>query len=109
MRTYLEYRMKQEGVSRADLQKILGVSEKTIRNKLSGETDFSWGEAKSIRNNFSPRMISSNFSNRRNRGNEKIKERDIIKKHNEWLEAHPEHKKVPGYMWLCCGRDDFIA
>lgn len=55
MRAYLEYRMKQEGVSRADLQKVLGVSEKTIRNKLSGETDFSWGEAKSIRNKFFPK------------------------------------------------------
>lgn len=38
----------------------------------------------------------------------KTEERDIVKKHNEWLEAHTEHKKVPWYMWLYCGRDDFI-
>ena len=55
MRAFLEYRMKQEGVTRADLQQLLGVSEKTIRNKLSGETDFTWGEVKAIRNKFFPR------------------------------------------------------
>jgi len=54
MRAYLEYRMKQENVSRLDLQNLLGVAEKTIRNKLSGETDFTWSEAKKIRNAFFP-------------------------------------------------------
>lgn len=54
MRAYLEYRMKQENISRADLQSLLGVSEKTIRNKLSGKTDFTWEEARKIRNNFFP-------------------------------------------------------
>lgn len=37
-----------------------------------------------------------------------MKGQDIIKKHHEWLEAHPGHKKVPWYMWLCCDRYDFI-
>mgnify|MGYP000406834408 FL=1 len=55
MRAYLEYRMKQENVSRADIQNLLGVSEKTVRNKLSGETDFTWGEVRKIRNNFFPK------------------------------------------------------
>lgn len=54
MRAFLEYRMKQEGVSKADLQRLLGVSEKTVRNKLSGETDFTWGEVRKIRNEFFP-------------------------------------------------------
>lgn len=54
MRAYLEYRMKQEKVSKADIQKLLGVSEKTVRNKISGETDFTWGEARKIRNRFFP-------------------------------------------------------
>jgi len=55
LRAYLEYRMKQENVSRADIQNLLGVSEKTVRNKLSGETDFTWGEVRKIRNNFFPK------------------------------------------------------
>lgn len=55
MRAYLEYRMKQENVSRADIQNLLGVSEKTVRNKLSGETDFTWGEVREIRNKFFPK------------------------------------------------------
>lgn len=55
MRIFLEYRMRQEGVTRADIQKLLGVSEKTVRNKLSGETDFTWEEARKIRNAFFPK------------------------------------------------------
>ena len=47
--------MKQENVSRADIQNLLGVSEKTVRNKLSGETDFTWGEVRKIRNIFFPK------------------------------------------------------
>ena len=47
--------MKQENVSRADIQNLLGVSEKTVRNKLSGETDFTWGEVREIRNKFFPK------------------------------------------------------
>lgn len=52
MRAYLEYRMKQENVSKNDIQKLLGVSEKTVRNKLKGHTDFTWEEARKIRNGF---------------------------------------------------------
>ena len=55
MRAYLEYRMKQEKVSREDIRKLLKVSEKTVRNKLSGKTDFTWSEVKLIRNRFFPR------------------------------------------------------
>ena len=55
MRAYLEYRMKQENVSRADIQALLGVSEKTVRNKISGETDFTWEEARKVRNSFFPK------------------------------------------------------
>ena len=46
--------MNQENVSRSDLQKLLDVSEKTIRNKISGATDFTWGEVRKIRNTFFP-------------------------------------------------------
>lgn len=52
MRTYLVYRMKTEGVSNADIQSLLNVSEKTVRNKLAGKTDFTWEEARKIRNKF---------------------------------------------------------
>lgn len=54
MRAFLEYRMKQENVTRSDIQKLLGVSEKTVRNKISGETDFTWGEVRKIRNAYFP-------------------------------------------------------
>lgn len=55
MRAYLEYRMKQEGVSRTDIQALLNVSEKTVRNKLSGETDFTWSEVRAIRTKYFPK------------------------------------------------------
>ena len=44
--------MARYGVSNADLQKALGCSEKTVRNKLSGETEFSFPETIKIRNKF---------------------------------------------------------
>lgn len=54
MRAYLEYRMKQEKITRKDIQQLLGVSEKTVRNKLAGETDFTWEEARKVRNTYFP-------------------------------------------------------
>lgn len=54
MMAYLEYRMKQEKVSREDIQNLLGVSERTVRNKLSGETDFTWNEVRKIHERFFP-------------------------------------------------------
>lgn len=52
MKAYLEYRMKQEGVTKNDLKNLLQVSEKTISNKLSGKTDFTWKEVRTIRNKY---------------------------------------------------------
>lgn len=54
MRAYLEYKMKEQGVTREKMRNLLNVSEKTLRNKLSGETDFTWKEAKLIRRTFFP-------------------------------------------------------
>lgn len=54
MKSCLEYRMEQEGVTRSDLKNLLQVSEKTIRNKLSGKTDFTWKEVKTIKNKYFP-------------------------------------------------------
>ena len=55
MLAYLEYRMKQEHISKSDIQNLLGVSEKTVRNKFSGETSFTWEEVRLIRNAFFPK------------------------------------------------------
>lgn len=55
MLAYLEYRMKQEHVTKSDIQSLLGVSEKTVRNKFSGETSFTWEEVRLIRNTFFPK------------------------------------------------------
>lgn len=38
------------------LSKEIGVSEKTLRNKLNGATDFTWPEAKAIRKIVSPNL-----------------------------------------------------
>ena len=46
--------MKRYGITVADIQRLLGVSEKTVRNKLSGETDFTYHEALKIRDSFFP-------------------------------------------------------
>ena len=46
--------VKQEGVSRADMQELLSVSEKTVRNKIYGKTDFTWAEVRAIRNRYFP-------------------------------------------------------
>ena len=54
MKSCLEYRMEQERVTRNDLKNLLQVSEKTIRNKLSGKTDFTWKEVKTIKNKYFP-------------------------------------------------------
>ena len=44
------------GVKKATLAKTIGVSDRTLRNKLAGETAFSLPEAATIRNTFFPDM-----------------------------------------------------
>lgn len=44
--------MARYGVSRYDIQKLLGCSEATVRNKLSGESEFTVSEALKIRNSY---------------------------------------------------------
>lgn len=48
----LRAEMERYGVTVADIQKILGCSEKTVRNKINGETDFTLPEAFKIKNEF---------------------------------------------------------
>lgn len=48
--------MVKAGLSVAKLAEKIGVAEKTLRNKLNGETDFTFPEAKTIRNQVNPKM-----------------------------------------------------
>lgn len=50
----LEAEMKRNGVTNADIQKVLGVSERTVRNKINGDTDFTYPEAKKLRDTLFP-------------------------------------------------------
>lgn len=38
------------------LAEKIGITEKTLRNKLNGETDFTWSEALAIRNIIDPKL-----------------------------------------------------
>lgn len=46
----LQAEMKRFGVSVSEIQRILGCTEKTARNKISGASEFSIQEAIAIRN-----------------------------------------------------------
>jgi transcriptional antiterminator len=50
----LEAEMKRYGISNADIQNLLGCTEKTVRNKLKGETVFTLPEAFLIKNKYFP-------------------------------------------------------
>ncbi len=52
----LQLEMKKRGVSLYDMQSVLGCTERTVRNKLSGATDFSYSEVLKIRDSFFPGM-----------------------------------------------------
>ncbi|HCT91668.1 MAG TPA: transcriptional regulator [Lachnospiraceae bacterium] len=57
MYSFLRGEMVKAHISVPMLAKQIGVSEKTIRNKLNGETDFTWPEAVTIR-----RIVNPNLS-----------------------------------------------
>ena len=46
--------MARYGVSNNDIQALLSCTDKTVRNKLNGMTEFSFGEAMKIRDTFFP-------------------------------------------------------
>lgn len=46
--------MVKKGLTKKRLAEKLGVTEKTLFNKLNGKTDFTWNEVKKIRNIVSP-------------------------------------------------------
>lgn len=53
--------MAEKNLSVQNLQDLLGVSEKTIRNKLAGVTEFTWSEIKKIKAIFPEYDISYLF------------------------------------------------
>lgn len=43
-----------KGLTKKELAKGIGISEKTLFNKLNGNSDFTWSEVKEIRNIVAP-------------------------------------------------------
>ena len=61
--------MRRFGVSVSDIQRLLGCTEKTVRNKLNGHSDFVYWEAEKIRDTFFPNQrLEYLFSNEECRG-----------------------------------------
>lgn len=48
--------MARANITVASLARQIGVAEKTLRNKLNGETDFTWPEALAIRRLVNPKV-----------------------------------------------------
>jgi len=46
--------MTKRGLTRVQLAEELGISEKSLRNKINGKTDFKWSEVKRIRDIVAP-------------------------------------------------------
>ena len=56
MYSFLRGEMFRAGVGVAELASRIGMSEKSLRNKLKGDTDFTWPEAVAIRDIVHPDM-----------------------------------------------------
>lgn len=54
MYSFLRGEMYRVGITISALASQIGVSEKTMRNKISGETPFTWPEALAVRRIVSP-------------------------------------------------------
>lgn len=52
----LRAEMARRGIGVKELSLKIGISEKSLRNKLNGETAFTWPEAKAIRRIVNPLM-----------------------------------------------------
>ena len=50
MYSFLRGEMYRQNITIKSLAEQIGISEKSLRNKLNGETDFTWPEAQAIRN-----------------------------------------------------------
>lgn len=56
MYRFLRGEMVKANISVAVLAKKIGIAEKSLRNKLNGETDFTWPEALAIRKIINPKL-----------------------------------------------------
>lgn len=56
MYSYLRGQMIKAGISIVQLSRDIGVSEKTLRNKLNGETEFTWMEVQAIHRIVNPSL-----------------------------------------------------
>ncbi len=52
----LKAEMQRNGLTVKDIMNAIGCSEKTARNKINGETDFTYSEAECVRNKLFPGM-----------------------------------------------------
>lgn len=52
----LKAEMQRNGLTVRDIMVTIGCSEKTARNKINGETDFTYPEAEKVRNSLFPGM-----------------------------------------------------
>lgn len=50
MYSFLRGEMYRRNITIKALSEQIGISEKSLRNKLNGDTDFTWSEAQAIRN-----------------------------------------------------------
>lgn len=54
MKHNLEAEISRKGIKKKDIAAELRIDEKTLRNKIKGQTDFVWSEAVQIRDRFFP-------------------------------------------------------
>ncbi len=54
MYSFLRGEMYRAGITISALASQIGISEKSMRNKISGETEFTWPEALAVRRIVSP-------------------------------------------------------
>ena len=56
MYSYLRGEMIRNNLTVKNLSMQIGISEKSLRNKLNGDTDFTWNEAKAIHKIVNPQI-----------------------------------------------------
>lgn len=52
----LKAEMERFGISTKNIAECIGKNERTVRNKLNGDTDFSWSETCKIQHEFFPEI-----------------------------------------------------
>lgn len=68
----IENKMPRFNVTYFDIQRVLDCSEKTVRNKLNGVTDFTYGEVKRLRDELFPGMSIEYLFDTNNHNSERM-------------------------------------